>query len=184
MPTYRPLNVGVQQSEALAAAYISSPSDDPVMVTLEVMHPNGNALRMVNDWELLTATLEDDAPLNAGEEVTFAGIPFSIVRPPETDGGAPGAVTCTIDNLSAQITELVMAIQESGSPVRVILRTYLPSDTSAPHELPVLTMYVRSPVVITSSHQAQFQCSFGDLTNRKFPKLTYRSETHPTLSAS
>lgn len=184
MPTYRPLYAGVQHSEALAAAYLGSPTDDPVLMTLEVMHPNGDPIRIVNDFGPMVATLESGAPFNPGEEVTFAGIPFTLVRPAETDSGAPGAVTCTMDNLNAQITELVMLVQASEEPLQAILRTYLPSDLSAPHELPVLKMYVHSPVTLLPGHQAQFQCSFGDLTNRKFPRTEYRRETHPTLSAA
>lgn len=182
MPTYRPLNVGVQHSEALAAAYITNPTDDPVLMTLEIRHPDGTPIRIVNQWASIDATLEADAPSNPGATVTFVGIPFTAVRPPETDGGAPAAITITMDNLNAQITQLAMAIQESQEPCQAILRTYLPSDLSGPHELPVLKMYVHSPVSIQPGHRAQFRCSFGDLTNRKFPRREYRRETHPTLS--
>jgi hypothetical protein len=191
MPIYRPTHVGLQYSEALAEAYVHAPADDPVLVTLELHHPDfrdeagdPTAARVVNDWQPLLATLEADAPLNAGEEVSFAGIPFTFVRPAETDSGAPSAITIVIDNLNAQITRYILQAQESEEPLLVILRTYLPSDTSAPHELPVVKLYVASPVTIDPGSQARLQCSFGDLTNRKFPRLEYTRETHPTLAVS
>lgn len=185
MPTYRPLYAGVQHSEALADAYLGAPADDPVLVTLELHHPDFSApARVVNNWEPLLATLEADAPNNAGEEVSFAAIPFTFVRPAETDSGAPAAVGIAVENLNAELTTLILQAQESEESLLVILRTYLPSDTSAPHEMPPLRMYVHSPIAIEPGGAARLQCSFGDLTNRKFPRVEYRRESHPTLSSA
>jgi hypothetical protein len=144
--------------------------------------PTPGAARIVNDWENLTATLEADAPVDGGTEVDFVGIPFRFTSPPETDSGVPSAVTLAIDNIGADITALVMEVQESEEPIMVIVRRYLPSDLSAPHVLPVERLYVEPPVTINADGTAEFRCSFGDLTNRKFPRTEYRRETHPTLA--
>ena len=184
MPTYRPAHVGVSQSQALADAYLHAPSDDPVLVTLELHHSTqATPVRIVNDWSPLTATLEADAPQNAGAAVVFAGIPFAFTRPPETDGGMPAAITIRIDNLNVAITSFVLGVQESQEPILILARTYLPSDLSAPHELPVMRLYAQSPITIDGSHTVSLQCTFGDLTNRKFPRMEYRRESHPALSA-
>lgn len=183
MPTYRPLHVGLQHSEALAEAYLHNPADDPVLITVELHHTLFSApARIVNDWEPLLATLEADAPEDAGTEVTFAGIPFRFTSPAETDSGAPSAVQLVVDNLNAAITALILEVQESEEPILVLIRRYLPSDTSAPHVLPVERLWVETPVQITPTGSAVFSCSFSDLGNRKFPRVEYRRETHPTLS--
>jgi hypothetical protein len=174
MPTYRPQYVGINHSEALADAYINSPVDDPVFDTVELHHPDWSTpIRVVNDWEALNATLENDAPTDAGTEVVFSGIPFTFVRPAEGDSGVPAVVAIVVDNISTPVAEMIMQVQESEEPILAIIRTYLPSDTSAPHELPVRKMWVQSPVNITAS-RAQLQCSFGDLTNRRFPRVLYQ----------
>jgi Domain of unknown function (DUF1833) len=64
-------------TEALAEVYASNPQDEVVLNTLELRHPtfvddagNPAPIRVVADYASATATLETDAPLNAGEAVS------------------------------------------------------------------------------------------------------------------
>jgi hypothetical protein len=180
MPSYLDPRAGVSISEAIAEAYASATAGDPVLLTLELHHPDFTApARVVNDFRTLTATLEADAPYNAGEAVEFSGVPFRYTKPEQTDSGAPAAVGIEIDNVSREITNLLLLAAESFEPVRVIEREYLPSDTSAPHVLPVTTMELSGIEVSVETVRAQL--SFGNLTNRKFPSLQYTAENSPGL---
>lgn len=186
MPTYLPARLGVTYSEAIAESMASATIGDPLLITLEIHNENfrdaqGNptAARVVNDYRPLRATLEADAPLNAGEEVTFSPVPFRYVAPPQTDGGAPSAVQVEVDNVSQTLTTLLL--QAGRSKVQLIEREYLPSDTSAPHVMPPtrLTLSNVKAGVTTVSAQA----GFGNLTNRRFPGNTYTRELFPALAA-
>lgn len=181
MPAYLDPRAGVQLSEAIAEAYASATVGDPVLITLELHHPSFTApARVVNDYRTLTATLEADAPYNAGEAVEFIGVPFRYTKPEQSDSGAPAAVGIEIDNVSLAITELLLQAIESDEPVLVIEREYLPSDTSAPHVLPVLQLEMGGIQVGVETVSAQL--TFGNLTNRKFPATQYTAENAPGLA--
>lgn len=187
MPTYLPPRAGLSLSQAVAEAYASNPGET-VLLTLELHHSafrdelnQPTAARVVNDWTPLQATLEDDAPLNAGEEVTFAGVPFRYAKPEQTDSGSPAAVQIEIDNVSRQLTKYLLQAIDSQEPILLIERVYAASDTSAPHEMPPTRMYLTSCTVGVDTVSAQ--ASFGDLTNRKFPRVTYSRAEFVGLSA-
>jgi hypothetical protein len=188
MPTYLPPRVGISLSEALAETYALSNVDEPVLVTLEIHHPDfrlpsgaPTAARVVNDWQNLTATLEAGAPLNAGEAVLFTACPFTYTKPEQTDSGAPASVSIVIDNVSRQLTMLLDQAAESMIPVLVIERIYLPSDTSAPHEMPPTSMYLSAPQITPTT--VTLTASFGNLTNRRFPGARYKRKQYAALSS-
>jgi hypothetical protein len=181
MPTYLPANAGVQFSEAYAEAIASAKAGDPLLLTLEVRHSDfvdedGNATSywIVNDFRNLTATDEDSVVR------TFIAVPFRFVWPEQTDSGAPKPAAMEIDNVSRQLTTLLLQARESDEPVECVLRMYLPSDTTAPHILPVTVMEVINPVV--TSETVSVQLTFGSLTNRKFPARIYTAEEFPSLA--
>lgn len=187
MPTYLPEQLGQSFSEALAESYASATAGDPPLICLEIMNPDFEApARVVNDFRNLTATLEATAPYNPSQAVTFLAVPFRYVRQEQTadagNGGAPAPVQVEIDNVSRQFAELMLMARESQHPTTCIEREYLPSDTSAPHIIPV-TKVTLSNIVLTPD-TVRASLSFGELTNRKFPPLTYTPEDFPALSAS
>lgn len=178
MPTPLPASLGISHSEAIAEAYASATAGDPVLVALEISHPLWDEpVRVVNDFRNLTATLEATAPYNAGEAVEFTAVPFRYIKMEQTadlaNSGAPAAVGIEIDNVSRHITELLILARTTLVPVTVIEREYLPSDTSAPHVLPV-TVLTMSDISVTVD-TARGKLSFGNLTNRKFPTRVYES---------
>jgi Domain of unknown function (DUF1833) len=189
VPIYRSAKRGVQYSEAIAAAYAAAPEDEVVLDTLEFRHvtfiePGTGepfAIRVVNDHQPLLATLEDDAPLDPGAEVTFKAAYFAMVRPPETESGSTPEISITVDNVARELMQYLEAAKETRQPVYVTWRPYLASDTSAPHMLPVLTLTMRS--VSCSMSSVTGRAGFGDLTNRRFPSLEYVSKNFPGLSA-
>ena len=72
-------------SQALKEAYASAPSEVVILHTLELRHPSfldedGQhvAVKVVRDNQDLTARLEETAPLNPGEMVTFIAMGFDL----------------------------------------------------------------------------------------------------------
>jgi hypothetical protein len=188
MPTYLPPRLGIQHSEAVAEAMASAKVGDPILLTLELyregwIDENGDqaVARVVNDYRPFHATLEDDAPNNPGELVTFQGVPFRYTKPEQTDSGAPSAVGIEIDNVSQQLTALLQQQKTSREPLRLIEREYLPSDNSAPHVLPPTKLVLSDVEATVTSVGAK--ATFGDLTNRRFPVHTFTRERFPGLTA-
>jgi hypothetical protein len=182
MPSYLPARAGVEISEAIAEAYASANVGDPVLLTLELQHPDfvdadgePTSAWIVNDHRDLVATDED------ANERTFIGVPFRYVKPEQTDSGAPQAPTVEIDNVSLEVTRLLMLARGSDSPVVVIEREYLPSDTSAPHVLPPTVLELGPPTITAETVSAPLL--FGGLTNRRWPARTYTAEDFPGLAA-
>ena len=189
MPTYLPPRLGIQYSEAVAEAMASAKVGDPILLTLEV-YRNGwvdettgaqAIARVVNDYRVLYAALEDDAPYNAGETVAFQPVPFRYVKQEQTDSGAPSGVSIEIDNVSQQLTSLLLQDKTSREPLHLIEREYLPSDVSAPHVLPVTKLTLSDVEATVTGVTAK--ASFGDLTNRRFPVDTYTRERFAGLTA-
>jgi hypothetical protein len=187
MPIYRAPKRGVSYSEALTEAYASAPEDEVLLDTLEFRHASfvtaglPYAVRIVNDHDALLATLEADAPVDAGLEVSFTPCYFDFVRPQESETGATAEVEISINNVARILVPYLDAVKEDRSPIEITWRPYLASDLSGPHILPPLTLYMRSAHVDMSRVTAR--AGFGNLVNRRFPAIEYNSQTHPGLAA-
>lgn len=167
-------------------AYASAPETDVLLDTLEFRHSSfvtaglPYAVRAVNDNDVLTATLEDDAPLNAGEAVDFMPLRFGLTRPSETDSGSMPELEITLDNAARVLMPYLDAVKESRDPIEITWRPYLVSDLSAPHMVPVLTLYMTS--VSLNMSQVVARAGFGNMVNRRFPALEYLASKHPGLT--
>jgi Domain of unknown function (DUF1833) len=177
---YLPANVGVTFSKAYAEAIASAKMGDPVLITLEMRHPdfrdedgNPTSARVVADYRNLTATDEN------GQTHTYIGVPFRHVKGDQSDSGAPRTATVEIDNVTRQIVQALMQARGSDEPVEVVVREYLPSDTSAPHVLPVSVYELSAPIATVETVQAQL--GYGNLTNMKWPARVYTVEEFPGL---
>lgn len=180
MPIYLDPRLGVSYSEAIAESMASNKQGDPILLTLELQNENfvddaGNPTSawIVNDYRPLVAKDED------GNERTFRPVPFRYTMPEQTDSGAPAAVQIEVDNVSQILTKQLA--RAGRSPVYIVEREYLPSDTSAPHVLPPTKMVLSN--VEAGSTTVTAQASFGDFNNRKFPFATYTRELFPALAA-
>lgn len=181
MPTYLPPRLGVSYSEALAERMASNKQGDPILLTLELQNENfvdddgaPTSAWIVNDFRPLVAVDEN------GNTRTFQPVPFRYTKPEQTDSGAPAAVQIEIDNVSQLLT--AQLLRAGRTPVFVIERQFLPSDTTAPHILPVTRMTLTN--VQAGSTTVTGQAVFGDFSNRKFPFYTYTRERFPALAAS
>lgn len=185
MPAYLPARRGIQQSEAYAEA-ISYAKEDPALLTLAFYHPAfvddfgaATALYVVCDYRNLLATIEAGAPLHAGQEVEFIACPFRAVLPEESATNRLPQITLEIDNATRQITPYLRLAAASQVPVTMIARTYLASDTSAPHELPPLEVTLMSAETTATTVRAG--AGFGDMLNVPFPRIRYTAAEFPGL---
>lgn len=182
MPTYLPPLRGVSLSEAEAEAATIAPVGRVPLDALEFYHPNFDApARVVNDKANLVATLEADAPRNAGEEVTFIAVGVEVVWPSETDDASAPKLQLRLDGASPVLVEQLDLAVGTLDPVVVIVRRYMSDDTSGPARLPVLTMELSDVKVSETTVLAT--CIFRDPANTRFPRLAYTRTKYPGLSA-
>lgn len=168
-------------SEAIKEAYATAPSGEVILHTLEFRHPEFTTpLRVVRDKADLDATLEAEAPENAGEVVTFVQYAFDLELPDVTDGSSP-ELTLTIDNVSRDIVAYLDLAANSQDLIEVTYRAYLSTDTTSPQNDPPLTMTLRD--VECDIFQIKARCGFGNFANKPFPKDVYDLTTFPALQS-
>ena len=187
MPVFLPPRQGISQSNALAEARAFATKGEPILITLEIQHPtfrddnnNPTSIFIVNDFTSLMATLEADAPIKPGEVVEFLPLQFKFTRPEESSSAAPPDITIEVQNATREIMRHVEHARESDAPVKIMVRTYLPSDTSAPHESPVPVFVVKS--VTATMQTITIKAGFGNLINERFPKCDYTRDSNPGLT--
>jgi hypothetical protein len=168
-------------SEALAEAYASAPSDEVIYHTLELRHAAfSTPIRVVRDNADLTARLEATAPEDPGEDVTFVGFAFDLVKPELSATGIPQC-TIEIDNVSREILANIELAMTSITPVEVTYREYLGSDLLGPQNDPPMTLQITS--ITADVFRVKATASFADIGNRRFPREEYTAERFPGLVA-
>jgi hypothetical protein len=183
-----PARLGISQSQALAEVRASATASQVELLTIALYHSsfkdeagNATAIYCVNDYVPLVATIENGAEVHGGVQVTFQPIPFGFVFPEEADGAPSPEFTIEIANISREISSYLKEAAHSGECVRLTSRTYLPSDTSAPHDDPALSLILRN---VTVTDKIRAKASFGDLVNARFPLQLYNRRNYPGLVAS
>lgn len=166
--------------EALKEAYATAPAADVLLHTLEFRHASfTEPLRVVRDRADLSATLEVDAPVDAGAVVTFVAFAFDFSLPAVEKAGSP-EIDIILDNASAEIVPYLDLAAQSDTLVEITYRPYLASDTSAPAMDPPLTLVLRS--VSANPFRVTARAGYADLANRKFPSAVYDAGRFPGLA--
>lgn len=166
---------------AIQEAYASAPASEIVHHTLELRHPVfTQPLRVVRDWQPLTARLEASAPADPLTWVQFTPFAFEFSLPEVVHASVP-EIVITIDNVSSQIVANLDAAANSADLIEVTYRPFLASDLSAPQMDPPLTLTIREAEATVFRIVAR--AGFMDLANRKFPRDLYTSERFPGLAA-
>jgi len=166
-------------SEAIKEAYAVAPTGVVLLDTLEFRHASfTEPLRVVRNTVDIGATLEDEAPLNGGEAVTFTRFAFEFTLPEVSDSAAPELVIA-IDNVNRVIVEHLELAVASSDALFVTYRPYLSTDLSAPQMDPPLTMTVHH--IEADVFRVTARCGFGDILNRAFPSQDYTASRFPGL---
>lgn len=173
-------------SEALKEAYASAPSDVILLHTLELRHPsfldeNGNptAIRVVRDNVDHTCTLEESAPLNAGESVEFTAMAFDLTLPPVEAIPVP-EITLSIDNVSTEIIKYLDQAIETQDMIEMTYRPYLSDDLTCPQMNPPITLVITDIKADVSKISATARMM--DIGNKSFPAENYTVKKYPGLS--
>lgn len=150
-------------------------------VTLEMRHSLlTEPIRVVCDHEDLICTLESDAPLDPGEQVTFQAFTFRTSKPEISPTGIP-TMPLEIDNVDRRITASIEAVLSSKESIKVVFREYLSLDLSMPQNDPPMELEVldcRADVFVV-----KVTLGWANRKNMRFPTDLFDSERNPSLAA-
>ncbi|WP_162255203.1 DUF1833 family protein [Rhizobacter sp. Root1221] len=153
-----------------------------MLLTYELWHPTlPEPARIVHDMAPLEAMLESTAPRDAGEVVTFMASYVEASRSEESDDAATPTVNVTIDNVSGLLSDALRIARGTNIPWELIERVYASDDLSGPAMLPVLRLTFTESTIDGTS--ATLRASYGDPVNVAVPRLTYKPEEYPGLTA-
>jgi hypothetical protein len=166
-------------SAAIKEAYATAPAGEVILHTLEFRHQNFTTpIRVVRDFNDLTATLESTAPLNPSAAVTFIAFNFEF-QLPEVQHSAVPEIIISIDNVSPEIEQNLAIAVASPYPIYVTYRPFLSTDLSAPQMNPPLTLTVTH--IEATDFRVTARATFGDMSNRQFPNKDYTVAGFPGL---
>lgn len=172
-------------SAALAEAYAIAPSDEVILHTLELRHPlfvdeegNPDSIWVVRDRADLVATIEADAPIRGGEEITFVAFAFNF-RLPQVENAPTPEIEVSIDNIDRRIVENLDAAVADTNKIVICYRPFLSSDTSAPQMDPPLTLTLTEVKVDSFSARGKARLDL-DLSS-SFPRRLYTAAEFPGL---
>jgi hypothetical protein len=124
----------ITETPAWAEATATVNTKERILITLEISHSvmveNGQPapVRAVLNNEDIELRLEETAPLNAGERVTFQAVPFGVDFPRIGKLGAECSIW--IDNVNREVARYLEPASKLNESVVVIFRGYLLSDTN------------------------------------------------------
>lgn len=174
-------------TEAWKEACAVAPKGVIDLHTLEFRHPNfrneqnqPTALRVVLDNINWALQLEDDAPNNPGEVVTFIGMAFEIT-PPDVDTSPVPEMKIALDNVSREIEAYLAQATASPYPVEVTYRMYLNTDLTQPQNNPPATFVLKNPEA--DDERVTASAVMTDTGSRQFPNEDYTLQTFPALRA-
>jgi Domain of unknown function (DUF1833) len=166
-------------TQALKEAYASAPAGVVVYHTLELRHPAFSApIRVVRDYQNLTATLEASAPADPLTSVTFVAFSFDFTLPEVSPAGLP-QVRIEMDNVDRVIVANIEAALATTSLVQCTYREFISTDLGAPQNNPALHMTIMS--INADIFRVRAVAGFPNLMNVRFPRIEYDAQTFPGL---
>lgn len=168
-------------TQALKEAYAAAPAGVIIFHTLELRHSAFTSpIRVVRDFNDLTATLEATAPVNPSTAVTFVGMAFDFTKPEVSSVGVP-QVTIEIDNVDRAIVANIEAAMGTTELVQCTYREFISTDLSAPQNNPPLSMTIMS--INATVFKVTATAGFPNLMNYRFPTTEYDPEIFVGLTA-
>lgn len=179
--------------DAIAEARASASVDQFELEAVEIRHPawvDENdlpaALRLVldnRDWNLLH---EPEAPLNAGQTVTYVSTAMRIIRPEQTEGQI-GTVGLAFDFVSRAVLPWIDEALSIRADGQLTLRSWLAGrnmstgdyTVSGPPREILKGLIVRK--ITASATSIELSASFKDLVNIGFPRRLFEPSEFPGL---
>jgi hypothetical protein len=163
--------------ERLEAAFIA-PLRRATLDALELYHPLSGRHRFVCDEVDLLATLEDDAPADAGLEVEWIAAPLTINRPGQSDTNK-AEFSISLDGVAGLMELELVKTRESNEPWILTARVYASDDTSGPAHLPPESLMLSSVKCVGAA--VNLKADLSDSVNVNVPALTFKRLQYPTL---
>jgi hypothetical protein len=164
-------------SEELREAIATAPVSLRLLESIELAPPGtGQVLRLVRDQSALSAKLEDTAPRDAGQWVTFDPLAWKAELPAKNDLGRQ-ELRLQLDNVSLQLLDVIMSVDQAAGPWDVVYRLYVSSDLSQPGRRHCMEL---AGIQITDT-QVTGTCLYADHLNASFPRLSYTTDLWPGL---
>lgn len=171
---------GVTMNEAFQEAAASAPVTRAMLYAYELWHESmDEPIRFVNDKAVLFATLENDAPRDAGDVVEFLACPLAMERPEESDTAAVPTVNLGRPDVSGILKAALDAARGSLATWTVIERVYASDDTSTPAILPPLTLELSNVEIAGAA--GKVTANFDDEANVAIPRITFKRLDYPGL---
>lgn len=155
----------------IETVYASAPSQYVLLPTLEILVPGEDPIRVVAQYEDLTATLE------TGETVNFKAGPFEYKRPPKDTKGNQ-TLSFAIANVTGEAQKAIEAALEADAQVPINYREFLSTDLTAPATNPY-KMILRGGDF--QGVMVSVEAGYFDLLNTAWPRLRYTAEFAPGL---
>jgi hypothetical protein len=176
-------------SDDLREFMFSNPPDVVALDTLELRHPafvaedgvTPAAARVVNDNDDLVVTLEADAPMNAGEEVTFTRCRFELTLP---ESNSPGLPSCqmAVENVGELLMTPIEQAVQVPAPIQATYRQVLaPVDETQPGEIGAVIDGLTVRRINVTPLRVTGQAGFEDDLNVPFGRKKYTAKEYPGL---
>lgn len=171
---------GVTLTEAIQEAAAIAPVDRTILMTYELWNDGlVEPVRFVNDVAELTATLEADAPRDAGLEVTFMACPLSIKRPEESDTAASPTVELSRPDVGSILKAALDQVRDDMATWQLIERVYASDVLTGPAMLPPLIFEVTSADLTAAA--GRLTAKFDDEIGEPVPRITFKASEYPGL---
>lgn len=163
-------------SDALNIARASAPSSVVIIECIEIRHDSFPApIRLTNQRADVVATLEATAPEDASTAVTFTAAYFDLTLPRQ---GAQGtqSLNLVLGNVDKAVRQHLDIAVANPTPITVIYRHYLSTDTSAPAVDPPPRLTFRgatADVFTVNAEAATVDWINGKLHSRKYTLLDF-----------
>lgn len=149
----------------------NSGGTDVEIPTLEIICSAWPSVFICAGFTDTTAVLEDD------RTVTFIASGLDVSLPKNNNDGAQ-SLGVAVDNVTGEAQRLVDAANAAGVGIKLIYRTYLESDLSAPAEEPIQLDVLE---VSIESSTVSFTAGYFDLINAAWPRVRYTADFAPGL---
>lgn len=153
----------------LKTVYASAPAAEVIIPTLEIIA--GETIYACGGFEDQTLTLE------TGETITFEATGMDV-QLPKRDNSGNQSLQFTIENVTGVAQRLIEDSVEAGENIKIVYRSYLSSDLTAPAEAPIVLDVEGAQF---NGGSVDVRCIFQSPINTAWPKQRYTADFAPGL---